>query len=102
MNNDLGSGMMGYYVEAGYNVLRFLPQARTELVPFVRYENYDTHYATAGSLVKNKAYESNVVTTGLTYKLAKGVVLKADLQFSKSEVATEYSKSFNAGFGVMF
>ena len=102
VNNDLGSGMMGYYVEAGYNVLRFLPQARTELVPFVRYENYDTHYATAGSLVKNKAYESNVVTTGLTYKLAKGVVLKADLQFSKSEVATEYSKSFNAGFGVMF
>ncbi len=102
VNNDLGSTMMGYYVEAGYNVLKFAPQAKTELIPFVRFENYDTHYATAGSLLKNKTYDNNVITTGLTYKLAKGVVVKADLQFAKSKSDTEYSKSFNAGFGVMF
>ena len=102
VKNDLGSAMMGYYAEVGYNVLRFVPNAKTELIPFVRYENYNTHYKTAGTLAQNKAYNNNVITTGLTYKLAKGVVLKTDLQFIKSEAATEYSKTFNAGVGVMF
>lgn len=102
VKNDLGSAMLGYYVEAGYNILTFCNKAKTELIPFVRYENYDTHYDTAGSLVKNKAYNNNVITTGLTYKLAKGVVVKADMQFVKSEAASKYTNVFNAGVGVMF
>lgn len=102
VNNDLGSAMSGYYVEAGYNVLKFASNTKTELIPFVRYENYNTHEATAGTLSKNKAYNNNVITSGLTCKLAKGVVVKADLQFVKSEAAAEYSKVFNAGVGVMF
>lgn len=102
VKNDLGSAMLGYYVEAGYNVFKFCSKTKTELIPFVRYENYDTHYGTAGSLVKNKAYNNNVITTGLTYKLAKGVVAKADMQFVKSEAASKYTNVFNAGVGVMF
>ena len=102
VNNDLGSAMMGYYVEAGYDILSFFSGSKTELVPFVRYENYNTHLQTAGALVKNLAYDNNVITSGLTYKIAKGVVLKADMQFVKSKLATEYSKVFSAGVGVMF
>lgn len=99
---DLGSAMMGYYVEAGYNVLKFASNTKTELIPFLRYENYNTHFATSGAVVKNLAYDNNVITTGLTYKLAKGVVVKADMQFVKSKASTEYTKVFNAGVGVMF
>jgi len=99
---DLGSAMMGYYVEAGYNVFKFASNTKTELIPFLRYENYNTHFATSGAVVKNLAYDNNVITTGLTYKLAKGVVVKADMQFVKSEASTEYTKVFNAGVGVMF
>ena len=99
---DLGSAMMGYYVEAGYNVLKFASNTKTELIPFLRYENYNMHLATSGALVKNLAYDNNVITTGLTYKLAKGVVVKADMQFVKSKASTEYTKVFNAGVGVMF
>lgn len=102
VNNDLGSAMTGYYVEAGYNVFRFVNTTKTELVPFVRFENYNTHFSTAGNLAKNKAYNVNVITSGLTYKLTSGVVMKADMQFSKSEAASSYSKTFNAGVGVMF
>lgn len=101
-NNDLGSAMSGYYVELGYNVFRFVKSTKTELVPFIRYENYNTHQATAGALAQNKAYDNTIITSGLTYKLAKGVVAKADIQFSKSEAATTYSKTLNAGVGVMF
>lgn len=100
--NDLGSAMIGYYVEAGYNVLKFCTDSKTELIPFIRFENYNTHFATEGSVQKNKAYNNNVITSGITYKLAKGAVLKADMQFVKSEAATEFTKVFNAGVGVMF
>lgn len=102
LKNDLGSANLGYYVEAGYNVLSFVWQAKSELTPFVRYESYDTHYSTAGSLRRNKAYNNNIITSGLTYKLTKGLVLKADIQLSKSVAETTYSKTLNAGVGVVF
>lgn len=100
--NDLGSTMTGYYLEAGYNVLRSFTNVKTELIPFVRYEQYDTHASTAGALTQNKAYNNHALTTGLTCKLAKGAVVKTDLQFVKAESATNYSKVWNVGVGVMF
>jgi hypothetical protein len=100
--NDLGSSMQGYYLEAGYNIFRHLEKTKYELVPFVRMENYDTHHATEGGLAKNKSYNNDVITTGLTWKLAKGAVVKADMQFVKSEAASSYSKILSAGIGVMF
>lgn len=44
-NNDLGKSMMGYYLEAGYNVFNQLRSVDQELVPFIRYEFYDTHHS---------------------------------------------------------
>ncbi|MDE5417694.1 hypothetical protein L3049_06710 [Labilibaculum sp. DW002] len=44
---DLGKQMQGYYVEAGYNLLHGKEQA---LVPFVRYESYDTHHEVASNI----------------------------------------------------
>ncbi|MBN2806842.1 MAG: hypothetical protein JXR22_09300, partial [Prolixibacteraceae bacterium] len=72
--NDLGSAMFGYYVEAGYNVLRFVPETEYELVPFVRLEAYNTHLGVDAGTNINPAYQNNLVTTGLTLKLAQGVV----------------------------
>lgn len=102
VKNDLGSVLSGYYVEAGYNVFRSFTNIPTELIPFIRYEQYNTHAATVGTLVQNKAYHSQAITTGLTYKMAKGAVFKTDLQLVKAESATEYSKVWNVGVGVMF
>ena len=100
--NDLGSSMMGYYVEAGYNILRLSNNTQNELTPFLRFEKYNTHNTIAGNISKNQAYAMNAITTGINYKLAKGVVIKADLQFSKPKSANVYSKTFSAGFGLMF
>lgn len=99
---DIGSSMLGYYVEAGYNVLRFVKSTSSELIPFVRYENANTHLTTEGTLAKNKANDVNVITTGLTYKINNGVVLKTDVQFQKSALGTDNSTTFNAGVGVTF
>jgi len=100
--NDLGSSMTGYYIEAAYNVFRPCEKLKTELIPFVRYEEFNTHNTVENNIVKNKAYNNSIITTGLTWKPAKGAVLKADMQFYKSELESKYSKVFNLGFGVMF
>jgi hypothetical protein len=100
--NDLGSAMTGYYIETGYNVFKYLHNTSMELIPFVRFENYNTHASTNGALVKNKSYNNQAITTGLNLKLSKGVVVKIDCQFVKSDAANEYSKVLNSGIGVMF
>jgi len=100
--NDLGSSMLGYYTEIGYNVFQSAPNIKTELMPFVRYEVYNTHNSVENTIVKNDTYYNTIITTGLTYTLTKGAVLKADIQFSKSKTDEKYSKILNAGFGLMF
>jgi hypothetical protein len=100
--NNLGSAMMGYYIEGAYNVLKHVPSTTYELTPFVRYEHYNTHHAVAGNLVKNKAYDKQALVAGLGWKLAPGAVLKADVQWVKSEADTKAAKAFNAGIGIMF
>ncbi|MFY9153761.1 MAG: hypothetical protein WAO52_17210 [Prolixibacteraceae bacterium] len=100
--NDLGSKMTGFYVEAAYNVFRSLEKVKSELVPFVRFEGYNTHASVPLNISINKAYKNSAITTGLTLKLAQGAVLKTDMQFVKSDSESSYSKVFSAGLGVMF
>ncbi len=98
--NDLGSAMYGYYVEAGYNVLSGVSES--ELIPFVRYMQYDTHWNVAPGIARKELYREHIITAGLTYKITPGVVLKADVDFAKTGVATKYTTTLNAGVGVMF
>lgn len=100
-SSDLGSSMIGYYAEVAYDVLRPLNK-EMQLYPFVRYEYMDTHQSVDASITEDAAYQKNIITTGLTLGLTKGVVVKTDLQFIKSGVDNEYSKVFNAGIGIMF
>lgn len=98
---DLGSQMFGYYVEVGYDVLNHT-DSDYKLIPFVRYENYDTHRKTDGSLARNAAFNRTEITTGIGWYLSKGAVLKADLQFLGNESTTGFDKRVNFGVGVWF
>jgi hypothetical protein len=101
-NNDLGKTMSGYYIEAGYNVFRPLGSIEQELVPFIRYEFYNTHQSVDNSTTENLNYKNTLITTGLTYRLNKKAVIKTDIQFAKSAAVNKFSKVINAGIGVMF
>ncbi len=100
--NDLGSSMTGFYVEVAYNVFRHIEKTKTELIPFVRFEGYDTHAEVPSNISKNKSYKNSTITSGLTLKLAQGAVLKTDMQWVKPDGVDKYSKVFSAGIGVMF
>jgi len=97
---DLGKKMFGYYAEAGYNIFK-TTKFKSELIPFVRYEFINTHHETVG-FEPNKKYETQLITSGLNWKVNSGVVLKVDYQWIKSAAQSKYDHAFNAGIGFVF
>lgn len=97
---DLGSALFGYYVEAGYDLLS-AKNSEQKLVPFVRYEQYNTHQKTAG-IAKNAAYDRTDITAGLGWWLTSGAVLKADVQWFGNEASDTKTKQLNLGIGIWF
>ncbi|WP_142783221.1 hypothetical protein [Changchengzhania lutea] len=98
---DLGSALQGWYLEGAFNLLSQEKQQR--LFAFARYEQYDTHANTDGSLPRNDAYNRNDLTTGLSYHIASGVVLKGDYQFrDNAQAGADVANRLNFGIGVWF
>lgn len=100
--NDLGSSLTGFYVEAAYNVFRSLENVSSELTPFIRYEKWNTQNTVEQGFTLNPDYDKQAVVTGLEWEMARGALLKADMQFVKASNQNEYVKTFNAGVGIMF
>ena len=100
--NNVGSSLFGYYIEASYNVFQPLRKVKSELIPFIRFSNYDTQYSVVNGISKNKAFAKTVITTGIGWKLHPGVMLKADFQFIKPQTANNFDNFFNAGIAVWF
>ncbi len=96
----LGSALQGFYVEGAYNLLPMTKKQK--LFAFARYEKFNTHADTAGDLVANDAYDRTDVTTGLTYHIAPGVVVKGDYQFRSNASDTDTKDRLNFGIGVWF
>jgi hypothetical protein len=98
---SLGSTLKGWYTEVAYNLLPLTKEQKLDA--FVRYEKYDTHASVEGSLTRNKSYDRNEWTTGLSYHVAPGAVVKADYQIFDNAVDGNKSKGqLNFGFGVWF
>ena len=102
--SDLGSSMFGYYAEVGYDLINiFKKDAKERLVLFARYEAWDTHATVVTDFTKNHGYRKSAITTGLSYHIAKGAVLKGDFQIFDNEAEGNIpSNQFNLGVGVWF
>jgi len=101
-NTGIGKSILGFYLEAGYNVFSAFEKDLGELIPFVRLEKYNTHHKTDNVTLVNEAYNNTLLVTGLGYKLSRGVILKADMEFSKNKSIENYNKALNLGIGVWF
>lgn len=100
--NDLGKSMIGYYAEVGYNLFKSNSKISDELIPFVRYEAYDTQNTVEEGVVRSKSNAATIVTSGLTWKITPKVAFKSDVQFVKKNSDDKASTVLNAGFGLMF
>ena len=100
--SDLGSSMMGFYLEAAYNIFHTMESTRHQLTPFVRYENYSTHYTVDASIERNEAYHKEEITAGLGWKPISKVAIKADYQMIRPKSETKYTGVVSLGVGLMF
>ncbi len=101
---DLGSQMDGYFAEAAFDLMPLInKKSNKKLAVFTRYEKYNTHKSTVGSLEPNKAYDRDIITAGVDFKIAPGVALKIDYQWLDNAVPdNDLNNQFNAGIGIMF
>ena len=100
--SDLGSAMVGYFVELGYNLLSFTKAKNHKLVASIRYEQYDTHFSVAENTIRNEAYDRTDITFGLNYRPALGVSFKADYQILSDASSANRNDQLNFGVGVWF
>ena len=99
--NNLGSLISGYYSEVGYNILKSM-KTSNELIPFVRFENYNTHQETVGDLEVNPNYNRTDITIGLGFKVLNGAMFKADYQIKSNEGSDEKMYQLNLGTAIWF
>lgn len=89
---------LGGYVEAGYNVLQATHEDQ-ELIPFARFEYYDTTFAHGDPMLEGTRATTDIVV-GVTYKPIPQVVFKGD--FIARSVNDTDNSLLNLGLGWMF
>ncbi|MCZ7614001.1 MAG: hypothetical protein M5T52_10850 [Ignavibacteriaceae bacterium] len=75
---------MSYYIEAGYNILRFFDtNTPLKLFPFGRYEYYNSMEQVTGSVFADPRFKRNLITFGINFFVLPNLVLKADYSMRK-------------------
>jgi len=102
----VGEEIFGWYLEGGMDVMpeswKEGKMAEAGLIPFVRYEEYDTQHEVPTGTVKDGANDRADITVGVNFPLTQQFVLKADYQFRYSEAASDPNNMFNLGMGWAF
>ena len=106
---SVGSRLQGWYVEAGWDVLRaWRPGSRFALVPFARYEALDTQAevpetpaSITPSYAADPAHDQQIVTAGVAFYPHAQVVFKADHEFRRNEADTGVDR-WNLALGYLF
>lgn len=78
-NRSVGERLSGYYLQAGYDVLAGRAGERA-LIPYARWETYDTQDEVPSGFLANPANDVDVLTLGLAWKPLEQLILKVDHQ----------------------
>ena len=96
----VGDGMLGWYVEGGYDVLSRVDTPH-QLLPFVRYEEIDTQASMAPGVTAGAANELTAVSLGAAWKPTPQVALKAARQLNSNGADTG-TNQWNVQLGWLF
>lgn len=100
--SNVGSQLSGFYLEAAYNVFQQKKNITSELLPFFRYEKYNTHQSVARNIEANNAFERTELTAGIGWKINAGTMLKIDYQWLKTDADNSFNNQLNIGVGIWF
>jgi hypothetical protein len=96
----VGESMLGWYVEAGYDVLRATASTH-QLIPYVRYEQVDTQREVAPGFTANPATDLTVLALGAAWKPLPQVAAKLGYQIH-SNAAESGVNQLNVQLGWLF
>ncbi|TNF47065.1 MAG: hypothetical protein EP305_09140 [Bacteroidetes bacterium] len=99
--SNVANGILGGYAELSYKA-DLKKDDYLQLIPFVRYEYYDTHFKVDDNISRNKAYAREEVLIGVGLKPAPGIIFKADYQLTRTKLNDEFMSTINLGFGYWF
>ncbi|MGH7151928.1 MAG: hypothetical protein ACREIU_14575 [Planctomycetota bacterium] len=100
-DDSVGERMRGGYVEAGFDVLTLLPEARSSLVPFVRWETLDTQEKVPSGFARDPANDRDFWTLGVAFLPIDTIVFKADWQWIRDR-ADDRLDEFHVAMGFVF
>ena len=100
--SNAANTIFGYYGELSFRQSIRKNNTYPQVIPFLRYENYDTHYKVDANIIKNEAYYREELTLGLGYQMTPGTIVKADYQWVKNGANARPFNVLNVGFGFWF
>ena len=100
-DESVGSLQEGWYAQAGYDVLSLVSETKFNLIPFVRYEQYDTQAAVPVGYERNPENDVQQLTIGLAFQPIPQLILKTDWQ-QRHNAAKTGTNVFNASLGYVF
>jgi hypothetical protein len=99
--DGVGEEQKGYYLQVGYDVFSRSPGRTSSLIPYARYESFDTQAAVAAGFLRDPARDMESLTLGLAYKPMGQVIVKADYQDYDNGAGTALDQ-FNVAIGYLF
>lgn len=99
-NASIGERLVGWYLQAGYDVLRGL-RTEQELIPYVRYEWLNTQDEVPEGFERNPVNDRRILSLGAAWKPIPNIALKADYQIHRNEAETGVDQ-FNAVVSYLF
>jgi hypothetical protein len=88
-------------VQGAYDVLSFSPTSKMSLLPYVRYEQYDTQEQVPAGYARNPANDIDELTMGLAFKPIDRLVFKLDWQQRRNAANTGIN-AWNVALGYIF
>ncbi|HVZ41438.1 MAG TPA: hypothetical protein VHI13_19310 [Candidatus Kapabacteria bacterium] len=102
-SDPIGSAVGGGYIEAAYNIAQLLSHGTTQqLLPFVRYERFNTNQSMPNGIEADKANDRTYVVAGLTYKPTYNTVVKVDWTMIQNATDEKVPGEFAVGVGYNF
>lgn len=99
--SNVAKGILGGYAEVSYK-FDLKKDDYLQMIPFVRYEYYDTHFKVDELVNRNKAYAREELLIGIGLKPAPGLIFKADYQLFRTKVDENFTSTLNLGLGYWF
>jgi hypothetical protein len=99
--DSVGSRQEGWYLQGAFDVLSLWPGSRAGLLPYLRYEQYDTQAKVPAGYERNPANDVHELTLGLAYRPIDQLIVKVDWQERHDASRTGVSQ-WNVGLGYIF